>query len=200
MRWLFVLAASAASVFAQLPAPNDSGVAMGHIHLMVADPEAHKKLWVSLLGAEVTHAGTLEMLKLPGIFIVVGKARTPPAEGTEGSTVNHIGFLVKSYADIKARVAAAGLELAMDNPANKQITAVFPDKVKVEFTEDAAAKAGAMHDYFRGNPDKLQPYEFLRERDVRKGIVRIDLHSLARGGDRGVRAAARCVPGSRDSR
>src|SRR5437879_3677202 len=154
MRWLFVLAASAASVFAQLPAPNDSGVAMGHIHLMVADPEAHKKLWVSLLGAEVTHAGTLEMLKLPGIFIVVGKARTPPAEGTEGSTVNHIGFLVKSYADIKARVAAAGLELAMDNPANKQITAVFPDKVKVEFTEDAAAKAGAMHHIHLSSSDQ----------------------------------------------
>src|SRR5947208_3313510 len=112
MRWLFVWAASAASLIAQLPAPNESGVAMGHIHLMVADPEAHKKLYVSLLGAEVTHAGTLEMLKLPGIFIVVGKARTPPVEGTEGSIVDHIGFLVKSYADIKAKVAAAGLELA----------------------------------------------------------------------------------------
>ena len=32
-------------------------------------------------------------------------------------------------------------------------------------TFDPIAKAGAMHDYFRGNPDKLQPYEFLRERE-----------------------------------
>jgi predicted TIM-barrel fold metal-dependent hydrolase len=32
-------------------------------------------------------------------------------------------------------------------------------------TFDPVAKAGAMHDYFRGNPDKLQPYEFLRERE-----------------------------------
>jgi len=32
-------------------------------------------------------------------------------------------------------------------------------------TFDPVAKAGAMHDYFRGNPDKLQPHEFLRERE-----------------------------------
>jgi predicted TIM-barrel fold metal-dependent hydrolase len=32
-------------------------------------------------------------------------------------------------------------------------------------TFDPIAKAGAMHDYFRGNPNKLQPYEFLRERE-----------------------------------
>ena len=32
-------------------------------------------------------------------------------------------------------------------------------------TFDPVAKAGAMHDYFRGNPNKLQPYEFLRERE-----------------------------------
>ena len=32
-------------------------------------------------------------------------------------------------------------------------------------TFDPVAKAGAMHDYFRGNPNKLQPYEFLRDRE-----------------------------------
>src|SRR3954452_9425843 len=32
-------------------------------------------------------------------------------------------------------------------------------------TFDPVAKAGAMHDYFRGNPNKLQPIEFLRERE-----------------------------------
>ena len=39
---------------------------MGHLHLMVADPEAQKKLWVDILGAKSTHTGTLEMLRLPG--------------------------------------------------------------------------------------------------------------------------------------
>ena len=32
-------------------------------------------------------------------------------------------------------------------------------------TFDPIAKAGAMHDYFRGNPDELQPLEFLRDRE-----------------------------------
>ncbi|HET9729008.1 MAG TPA: amidohydrolase family protein [Acidimicrobiia bacterium] len=32
-------------------------------------------------------------------------------------------------------------------------------------TFDPVAKAGAMHDYFRGNPDGKQPMEFLRERE-----------------------------------
>jgi predicted TIM-barrel fold metal-dependent hydrolase len=32
-------------------------------------------------------------------------------------------------------------------------------------TFDPVAKAGAMHDYFRGNPDGKQPTEFLRERE-----------------------------------
>jgi len=32
-------------------------------------------------------------------------------------------------------------------------------------TFDPVAKAGAMHDYFRGNPDKLNPMEFLRDRE-----------------------------------
>jgi catechol 2,3-dioxygenase-like lactoylglutathione lyase family enzyme len=127
-----------APLYAQLSPPNDAGVSIGHIHLMVSDPDAHKKLWVDLLGAEVTHAGTLELLKLPGVFIIVGKPRTPPADGSEGSTVNHFGFQVKSYAAIKARLAAANVTFATDNPATKQIMARFPDKINVEFTEDAA--------------------------------------------------------------
>ncbi len=108
MRWLILLAASAASLFAQTAAPNDSGVAIGHIHMILGDPDAQKKLWVGVLGAEVTSAGALEMLKFPGVFIVLQKARTAPAEGSDGSTVNHFGFLVKSYAETKAKLTAAG--------------------------------------------------------------------------------------------
>jgi predicted TIM-barrel fold metal-dependent hydrolase len=35
----------------------------------------------------------------------------------------------------------------------------------VNATFDPIAKAGAMHDYFRGNPDKKSPLEFLKERE-----------------------------------
>ncbi|MGD0437729.1 MAG: VOC family protein [Bryobacteraceae bacterium] len=140
MRYLLLVAASVGSLCAQLAAPNASGVSIGHIHLVVADPDAQKKLWVDLLGAEVTHAGALELLKFPGVFIVVQKARTPPTEGSDGSTVNHFGFLVKNYDDIKAKLSAAGLAFSMDRPENRKLIAVFPEKVRVEFIEDANLK------------------------------------------------------------
>jgi hypothetical protein len=137
MRLLCLVAASAASLLAQTAAPNASGVSIGHVHLMVGDPEPQKKLWVDLLGAEVKHAGALEIWKLPGVFVIVQKARTAPTEGSDGSTVNHFGFLTKSYPDMKAKLSAAGLQFSMDNPKTKQVIAIFPDKVRVEFTEDA---------------------------------------------------------------
>jgi lactoylglutathione lyase len=150
--WLF--AASATALFAQLQAPNTSGVSLGHVHLMVSDPEAQKKLWVDLLGAEVVHMGSLEMLKLPGIFIIIGKARTAPTGGSDGSTVNHFGFGVKSYADIKAKLNAAGLPTATENPAAKQITVDFPEKVRVEFSEVADLPTPiAMHHIHLSTPD-----------------------------------------------
>src|ERR1039458_7468229 len=154
MRTLLWLAASAGPLLAQLASPNDYGVALGHIHLMVEDPEVQKKLWVGVLGAQAVHAGTLEMWKLPGIFVIAGKARTPPAGGTVGSTVNHFGFLVRSYGEMKLRLVAAGLTIATDNAATKQLMVDFPDGVRVEFTEDAALKVPlAMHHIHLSTPD-----------------------------------------------
>ncbi|HEX6893808.1 MAG TPA: VOC family protein [Bryobacteraceae bacterium] len=144
MRWLILLAASAAVTYSQTAPPNDTGVSIGHIHLVVDDPAAQKKLWVDVLGAQVTHAGTLEMFKLPGVFVVVQAARRGPnasEEGSDGSTVNHFGFLVKSYSETKAKLTSAGVTaFPVDRPEQHQFIAEFPDKVRVEFTEDSALK------------------------------------------------------------
>ena len=120
--------------------------------MMVTDPEAHKKLWVGLLGAEVAHTGSLEMFKFPGIFIVAGKARAA-VEGSDGSTIDHFGFVVPSYSDIKAKLTALNITFAQDMPANKQVIANFPDKIKVEFTEDPNVKATTMHHIHLATPD-----------------------------------------------
>jgi catechol 2,3-dioxygenase-like lactoylglutathione lyase family enzyme len=153
-RSFIILATSVCALFAQLPAPNQSGVSLGHLHLLVADPEAQKKIWVEALGAEATHTGTLELLRLPGIYIIVGKARTAPAEGTDGSTVNHIGFLVKDLAAVKRRLDALHVESTPANGNAKQIMAKFPEKVTVELTEDPALPtAVAMHHIHMATPD-----------------------------------------------
>jgi catechol 2,3-dioxygenase-like lactoylglutathione lyase family enzyme len=154
MHRIVFLALLAAPIFAQLAAPNDAGISIGHIHLMVADPEAHRKFWVDMLGGQVVKLGSLEMYKLPGVYIIAGKARTAPAEGSDGSTVNHFGFLVPSYADIKTKLTAAGATFVQDNPNTKQVTARLPDKVNVEFTEDASMKVPAtFHHIHIATPD-----------------------------------------------
>src|SRR5262249_15284623 len=42
MRWLTLLSCSAMALFAQIPAFNDAGVALGHIHILVKDPDSQK--------------------------------------------------------------------------------------------------------------------------------------------------------------
>ena len=120
---------STAPVGAQLPSPNAAGVSAGHIHMMVRDPAAHKKIWVDVLGAEVVSAGTLELLKFPGMFLILGRAEV--TEGSEGSTLDHFAFRAKDLPAIGAKLKAAGIPLTRDDAV--EIVAIFPDKVKVEF-------------------------------------------------------------------
>ena len=132
MRSVFLLAVSAASLFGQLAHPNDTGISIGHIHLVVADVDAQKKVWVDAFGAEPLKAGPLDLLKLPGIFIIVSKGM--PSGGSNGSSVNHIGIAVKDYAAIKARLEAAGIKMQELTP-NQQMFATFPEDIRVEVME-----------------------------------------------------------------
>jgi catechol 2,3-dioxygenase-like lactoylglutathione lyase family enzyme len=160
MRWPTLLTAlliSAAPLRAQLPAPNAAGVSAGHIHLMVRDPDAHKKIWVEVLGAQVVTSGSLELLKLPGIFLILGRAE--PTEGSEGSTVDHFAFRAKDLPAVKAKLLAAGVTIARDTPA--EIVAMFPDKVKVEFyaapTISVPLELFHVH-FYAADPDALRAW------------------------------------------
>lgn len=123
----FVSAAD--QVRAQLPAANSAGVSAGHLHLMVKDPDAHKKIWVDLFGAQVVSSGSLELIKLPGVFLILSKAER--TEGSIGSTLDHFAFRVKDLAGTSAKLKAAGIPLTRDD--SLEIVASFPDQVKVEF-------------------------------------------------------------------
>ena len=128
-----LLVFDAIPLWAQLGTPNSSGVSIGLVQLTVRDPEQHKKLW-GLLGATVTHSGSQELLRFPGIYIVLERGET--AAGSEGSSVNHFGFLVKNVDDVHRTLAAAGLPTVQELTAPKRWVTMFPDKIKVEFTED----------------------------------------------------------------
>jgi catechol 2,3-dioxygenase-like lactoylglutathione lyase family enzyme len=124
----FLIAAQPAR--AQLPAPNAAGVSAGHLHLMVRDPAAHKKIWTDLFGAQVVNSGSLELVKLPGVFLILGKDEKR-SEGSVGSTLDHFAFRVKDLAGTSAKLKAAGIPLTRDD--SLEIVATFPDNVKVEF-------------------------------------------------------------------
>jgi catechol 2,3-dioxygenase-like lactoylglutathione lyase family enzyme len=125
----FLLLLSCSIAFAQLTPMNEAGVTMGHVHLLVPDPEAHKKLWVDLLGAQVAHTGALEILKLPGIVILINKGQ--PASATGEPTADHFALVVRDLAAMKKKLESANIR----TPEGSAI-ANFPDGVRIEFIED----------------------------------------------------------------
>jgi catechol 2,3-dioxygenase-like lactoylglutathione lyase family enzyme len=122
-----------ANAFAQLAAPGPSGVSMGHVHLNTKDPDAQKKFWVDVIGAEETKFGTMQAFRLPGALIMVRK--TDPSGGTEGSVVNHVAVKVQSLSQTLAKVEAAHIQIVSKNPPQAML--LGPDGVRVELTEDA---------------------------------------------------------------
>lgn len=127
------------------------------MHMMVRDPEAHKKIWVEALGAQVVKSGSLELLKLPGIFLILGKAE--PADGSEGSSVDHFAFRVKDLPAARAKLAAAGVTFTRDDAM--EVVAMFPDKVKVEFYAAPTLTVPLEHyhvHFFTTDPDGLRAW------------------------------------------
>ncbi len=120
---------TSAPAFAQLTPNNESGVTIGHVHWLVPNPQMHEKLWVDLFGAQVAHAGALEIIKLPGVIILLNP---PQGAGVPGEPVaDHVAFVVRDLASVKKKLASANIQM----PEGSSI-ATFPDNVRVEFIED----------------------------------------------------------------
>ncbi|MEI9814724.1 MAG: VOC family protein [Acidobacteriota bacterium] len=140
MRWLTLpvalLAAAAVLMLGQTAPPNAAGVSGGHVHLYAADPAKMQQLLIDVLGGTKATSGTLNMVKFPGMFIAVGQ-RAEPGGGNDGSAIGHIGFYVKSFADVKAKATAAGLGFRELTP-NIQAFVTFPGDIVVEVQEDAS--------------------------------------------------------------
>jgi catechol 2,3-dioxygenase-like lactoylglutathione lyase family enzyme len=143
VRTIVLLGAAAAAGQAQLAAPNAAGAAMGHVHLLVKDVAAHRRLWVEGLGAQPVRLGPMELLQFPGVFVALREGE--PAGGSEGSTVNHLGFAVRDLRAAEERWKAAGGEVYPVRPNPNQVFLRFPDGVKVELTEIPALEVPIAH-------------------------------------------------------
>jgi len=134
-----MILALAPLALAQLPAPNAAGVSMGHLHLNVKDVEASRSFFVDQLGATPVKLGNNDVMKFPGALIFLRKA--DPTGGSEGSIVNHIGFLVRDLDPYAARWKAHSVKIVSENPANRQMFILSPDGVKIEIYEDKSISA-----------------------------------------------------------
>lgn len=123
---------------AQIPEPTTDGVGMGHVHLRVADEdyEEHKRILVEGLGARVANLGRLEAFLIPDTVILV--ARGDLQGESVGTSVNHIGFLVKDLAAAEAKWKAAGGVMLPDKPTPSQSYVELPGGTKVELSEDTS--------------------------------------------------------------
>jgi catechol 2,3-dioxygenase-like lactoylglutathione lyase family enzyme/predicted enzyme related to lactoylglutathione lyase len=119
------------------PAPfNETGVTMGHWHIISKDVEANKKLFQGM-GGKLYMPGGNPLMMFPGTYINLNLGTETGDGGTPGSVVNHVGFIVDNVQKRVAEWKAAGVTvLPGTNNRPDQAFVVTPDGVRIEILED----------------------------------------------------------------
>jgi len=132
----------AAPASAQLAAPNAAGVTIGHLHVNASDVDAQVRFWTAV-GGKLVQREKLTMMQFPGVYVLIRKQDS--TGGTDGSSVNHIGFSVRDFDGSVAKWKAAGLTWEPGRPSpDGQGFLVAPDKIRVEIFENRSQQAPMM--------------------------------------------------------
>jgi len=127
----------AAGTAAAQPAPfNDIGVTMGHWHLISKDVEANKKIFLAMSGKLFMPGGN-PLMMFPGVFINLNLGTEKGDGGSQGSVVNHVGFIVNNVQERTAQWKLLGVPVLPG--ANNRLDQAFvetPDGVRIEILED----------------------------------------------------------------
>src|SRR3977135_4036057 len=119
------------------PAPyNEIGVTMGHWHIISKDIEANKKVFLGM-GAKMFMVGGNPLMMFPGVYINLNLGQEKGEGGSQGSVVNHVGFIVNNVQEQVAKWKAAGV--AVLPGTNNRLDQAFvetPDGVRIEILED----------------------------------------------------------------
>ncbi len=141
MRNRSVLSLSLAMMFTVVvaraqPAPyNDIGVTMGHWHLISEDVEANKQLFLAM-GAELYMPGQ-PVMRFPGLYINLRLGDEQGEGGSQGSVIDHVGFIVDNVQERVAEWTANGVDVIPGN--NGRMDQAFietPEGVRIEILED----------------------------------------------------------------
>jgi catechol 2,3-dioxygenase-like lactoylglutathione lyase family enzyme len=135
---LFLASALTVGVAAAQPAPfNAVGVTMGHWHLASKDVEANKKIFLGM-GGKLFMPGGNPLIMFPGVYINLSLRTGEKGHGgTQGSVVNHVGFIVDNVQKRVAQWKAAGVKvLPGGNGRLDQAYVETPDGLRMEILED----------------------------------------------------------------
>ena len=148
------------TALAQLAPFNETGVTMGHWHLISKDVAANKKLFLGMGGQAVSGA---ETVTFPGVRINLNLGTEKGDGGTPGSVVNHVGFIVNNVQEQVAKWKAAGVPvLAGNNNRLDQAFVVTPDGVRIEILEDKTQTVPIQHEHV---------HFFLLEAEIPKAVA-----------------------------
>ena len=131
----------------QLSSPNDSGVSVGQVYLVVADVGASVQFWANLGGVPFKFGPGMGV-KFPGVLILLRKGE--PTGGTVGSVINHIGFRVLDVQESLPKWKAAGATIESTH-GPKQAFLFTPDALtRIEMIQDETLPApiGFHHIHF----------------------------------------------------
>lgn len=134
---LLLAAALTAGSAAAQPAPfNGMGVTMGHWHIVSKNVEANQKLFLAM-GGKLFMPGGNPLIMFPGLYINLNLGNEKGNGGTEGSVINHVGFIVDNVQARAAQWKAAGVAVLPGN--NNRLDQAFvetADGVRMEILED----------------------------------------------------------------
>jgi catechol 2,3-dioxygenase-like lactoylglutathione lyase family enzyme len=132
---LLASSVAAGTANAQYAPFNEVGVTMGHWHLASKDAEANKKIFLGMGGQPVT--GNAQSVLFPGMRINLTLGNAPGNGGSQGSVVNHVGFIVKNVQEQVAKWKANGVAvLPGGNGRLDQAYVETPDGLRMEILED----------------------------------------------------------------
>ena len=143
-----------AAVSAQVVAPGESGVSMGHFHLNTQDSATQQKFWNEIAGAQDAKMGPMQVSKLPGVLVLFTKAE--PKGGTEGSVVDHIGFRVTGLKSILSKAEAAHIQILKHDDKSAMLLA--PDGIRVALIEDSAMTQPVAIGFSSDHPEDMKKW------------------------------------------
>ena len=124
---------SVSQAWSQAFPPNQAGVTMGHWHLNSRDIEANRKIFVGMGGTSPTGPG-IQRVVFPGVVVNLnpGQPSPPPTGGSQGSVVNHVGFVVNNVQEQVAKWKAAGVPVSPGNNGRlDQAFVTTPDGLRI---------------------------------------------------------------------